>query len=251
MDETTQRFANADRRPSVPVLAGIIALHVVLFYGLIQALAPNLVIETLGPQMSAFDIELEAPQPEPTAEPSEAPGPPDEAPGAEGDPGERATARAVSAPQPPIPMPSRSTAPRAASTGSANQSGAAEQGDGTGASGSGDGTGAGGQGQGTGGGGIAVEPRLTRSIGDISLFEIPPGGREARIGTRTIVALNVSAQGRVTACRVSRSSGFPDTDAKVCELSYDRIRFEPAQNAAGNPVPAVFYYQQEYFRRGG
>ena len=48
---------------------------------------------------------------------------------------------------------------------------------------------------------------------------------------------------------MSRSSGFPNTDAKVCELSYDRIRFEPARDSAGNPVPAQFYYQQTYFER--
>ena len=77
------------------------------------------------------------------------------------------------------------------------------------------------------------------------------GGRAARVGTRTIVALEVSAQGRVTDCRVTRSSGFPETDAKVCELSATQIRFEPARDAAGNPVPSRFLYQQRYFERRG
>ena len=237
------------RRPSWPVLAGIVVLHVALLYGLIQAFAPDLVARTLGNPMATFDVDLPPPQPSPTPEESKAPGPPEDEAGAEGDPGKRAKAKEVVAPQPPIPMPTRSPAPRAASTGSANQSGAADSGDGTGASGSGEGTGAGGQGQGSGGGGVATKPVLTRSISDVSLFEIPAGGREARIGTRTIVVLGVSAQGRVTSCRVSRSSGFPNTDAKVCELSYDRIRFEPARDSAGNPVPAQFYYQQTYFER--
>ena len=230
-------------------MAGIVLLHVALIYGLIQAFAPDLVARTLGDQMATFDVDLPPPQPSPTPEESKAPGPPEDEAGAEGDPGKRAKAKEVVAPQPPIPMPSRSPAPRAASTGSANQSGAADSGDGTGASGSGDGTGAGGEGQGSGGGGVATKPGLTSSISDVSLFEIPAGGREARIGTRTIVVLGVSAEGRVTSCRVSRSSGFPSTDAKVCELSYDRIRFEPARDSAGNPVPAQFYYQQTYFER--
>ncbi|MEL7691676.1 hypothetical protein [Citromicrobium bathyomarinum] len=242
-------FSDAGRRPSWPVLAGIVLLHVALLYGLIQAFAPDLVARTLGNPMATFDVDLPPPQPSPTPEESKAPGPPEDEAGAEGDPGKRAKPKEVVAPQPPIPIPSRSPAPRAASTGSANQSGAADSGDGTGASGSGEGTGAGGAGQGSGGGGVATKPVLTRSISDVSLFEIPAGGREARIGTRTIVVLGVSAQGRVTSCRVSRSSGFPSTDAKVCELSYDRIRFDPARDSAGNPVPAQFYYQQTYFER--
>ncbi|WP_370179785.1 TonB family protein [Alteriqipengyuania sp.] len=245
MEDYTQGFSATGHRPSLPVLGGIVLLHVVLFYALIQAFAPDMVSRALGEQMSTFDVET---VPEPAA-PPDPPGQAEDEAGDEGDPGERAQARAVSAPQSPIPMPDREAAPRTASTGNENQSGAAEAGDGTGASGSGDGTGAGEDGQGSGGGGVAVQPRLTRSISDVSLFEIPAGGRAARVGTSTIVILDVSAQGRVTSCRVSRSSGFPNTDAKVCELSYDRIRFEPARDAAGNPVPATFYYQQRYFER--
>ncbi|NCP19844.1 MAG: TonB family protein [Erythrobacter sp.] len=246
MDDDARGFSNAGHRPSVPVLAGIVALHVALFYGLIQALAPNLVADTFGPQMSAFNLDL-PPPPTPTPEASQSAGPPEDAPGAQGDPGERATPREVSAPEPPIVLPSRTAAPRAASTGNADRSGAADAGDGTGASGSGDGTGAGGQGQGSGGGGIAVEPVLARSITDVSAFPIPPGGRQARVGKQTFVMLDVNAQGRVTGCRVTRSSGFPDTDAKVCELAYRQIRFEPARDSAGNAVPARFHYAQRFF----
>ncbi len=245
MDEA-RGFSDADRRPSLPVLAGIVLLHVALFFGLIQAFAPNLVARTLGEQMASFDVEPR-PSPTPTPEESKAPGPPEDAAGAEGDPGKRAKPREVAAPQPPIPLPSREPAPRAASTGSANQSGATDAGDGTGASGNGDGTGAGGEGQGSGGGGIAVQPVLSRSITNVSAFPIPPGGRQARVGKRTLVMLDVDARGRVTGCRVTSSSGFPDTDDKVCELAYTQIRFEPARDAAGNPVPARFHYQQKFF----
>lgn len=231
------------------MLAGIVLFHVALAFALIQAFAPNLVARTLGPQTATFDVELRpSPTPTPTPEASKAAGPPEEEAGAEGDPGKRAKPREVIAPQPPIPLPSRSPAPRATSTGSANQSGATDAGDGTGASGRGDGTGAGGDGRGSGGGGIAVQPVLTRSITDVSAFPIPPGGREARVGKRTLVMLDVDAQGRVTGCRVTSSSGFPDTDAKVCELAYRQVRFEPARDAAGNPVPSRFHYQQKFFQ---
>lgn len=233
------------------MLAGIVVLHAVLLYGLIRAFAPDLALGPIGQQVTAFDIDQSRPPPPPTPTPTpeawQAAGPPEDAAGDEGDPGERAVARAVSAPQPPIPLPSRSAAPRTASTGDANRSGAAEDGDGTGAAGDGTGTGAGGQGQGAGGGGIAIEPTLTRSITNVSAFPVPPGGRQARIGKRTNVMLEVSAQGRVTGCRVTQSSGFPDTDAKVCELAYEQVRFDPARDAAGNPVPSRFHYQQRFF----
>lgn len=238
-------FSDADQRPSLPVLAVIVLLHIALLYALILAFAPNLVMEAPVASTATFNITVTKPEPEPSPNVSAVPEPA----GAQGDPGERATPRAVSAPQSPIPMPSRSPAPRAASTGEANQSGAADAGTGTGAAGQGDGTGAGGDGQGSGGGAV-TEPRLVTSISDVSLFEIPPEGRQTRVGTRTIVILEVSAQGRVTACRVSRSSGFPETDARVCELSYERIRFEPARDAAGNGVASRFFYQQRYFERG-
>jgi len=250
MDDT-RGFLDSDQRPSWPVLAAIVLLHAALLYALTLAFAPDLVGGNPVERVATFDVDRPQPTPTPTPEPSKAPGPPEDAAGAEGDPGKRAKPREIVAPKPPIPLPSREPAPRAASTGSANQSGATDAGDGTGASGNGTGTGAGGEGQGSGGGGAATEPVLTRWISDVSAFEIPAGGRQARIGTRTVVVLGVSAQGRVTSCRVARSSGFPQTDAKVCELSYDRIRFDPARDSAGNPVPSQFYYQQTYFERRG
>ena len=241
MDET-RGFSETSHRPSLPVLASIIALHIVLFYALIQAFAPELVSRALGEQTTTFDVDTP-----PQTAPPDPPGPVEEEAGDEGDPGERAKARAIVAPQSPIPLPDREPAPRAASTGDENRSGAASAGDGTGASGSGDGTGAGGQGQGSGGGGIASQPTLTRSISNVSAFPIPPGGRQARVGKRTLVMLDVSAQGRVTGCRVTQSSGFPDTDAKVCELAYEQIRFKPALDDSGNPIASRFHYQQKFF----
>ena len=235
-------FSESGHRPSLPVLAAIIVLHIVLFYALIQAFAPDLVSRALGERTTTFDVDT----PQQTA-PPDPPAPAEEEAGDEGDPGERASARPIAAPQSPIPLPDRQPAPRAASTGNENRSGAASAGDGTGASGSGDGTGAGGDGQGAGGGDIASQPTLTRSISNVSAFPIPPGGRQARVGKRTLVMLDVSAQGRVTGCRVTRSSGFPATDAKVCELAYEQIRFKPALDDAGNPVPSRFHYQQKFF----
>ncbi|MEP2546761.1 MAG: TonB family protein, partial [Qipengyuania citrea] len=97
------------------------------------------------------------------------------------------------------------------------------------------------------GGGAATKPQLVRAITDASAFPVPPGGRTARIGQSVIVRLSVSAQGRATRCSIYRPSPFPETDATVCRLALEQLRFEPARDRAGNPVAAEFYYQQRFF----
>ncbi|WP_156488830.1 MULTISPECIES: TonB family protein, partial [unclassified Erythrobacter] len=112
--------------------------------------------------------------------------------------------------------------------------------------GTGEGTGSG-DGGGGQGGGAATKPQLVRAITDASAFPVPPGGRAARIGQSVIVRLSVSAQGRATRCSIYRPSPFPETDATVCRLALEQLRFEPARDRAGNPVAAEFYYQQRFF----
>ncbi len=239
MAEQATNFSTAKRRPNPWVILAIALIHLVIFYVLIRSLAPNAVASVEESVVSAFTVTVTAPEEEtPVVEPE-----PDE--GAQGDPGKEAVPQPVTAP--PARLPKNDTPkPRASSTGTATTSGATDAGAGTGAAGSGLGTGAG-RGGGGQGGVAATKPVLTRSISDSSAFPIPPGGREARIGKSVIVRLMVSAEGRVTACSVYRASPFPETDAKVCELSYSQIRFEPARDAQGNPVPAPFYYQQRFF----
>ncbi|WP_247713829.1 TonB family protein [Qipengyuania sphaerica] len=203
-------------------------------------LVPNAVSSVERSVVSAFTVTVTAPPEEaPVVEPE-----PDE--GAQGDPGKEAVPQPVTAPTPKRQVKQDKPVPRASSTGAATTSGATQAGDGTGAAGSGTGTGAGRAGGGQGGV-AATKPVLTQSITDSRSFPVPPGGREARIGKSVIVKLMVSAQGRVTSCSVYRASPFPETDAKVCELSYQQVRFEPARDAQGNPVAAPFYYQQRFF----
>lgn len=169
---------------------------------------------------------------------------PDE--GAQGDPGREVVPKPDTAPEPPIRIREDRPAPRASSTGTAETSGATNAGNGTGAAGSGTGTGAG-RGGGGQGGVAATKPVLVRSITDARAFPPPPGGREARIGKSVIVRLSVSADGRVTGCSIHTPSPFPETDAAVCRLAMDQVRFEPARDANGNPVKSVFYYRQRFF----
>ena len=166
--------------------------------------------------------------------------------GMQGNPGKEAVSQPVSAPTPQIPPERPRDLPQAASSGDANTSGGTLGGDGAGAIGKGDGTGAGDEGSGQGST-MARKPVLIRSITDASAFPIPPGGRQARVGESVIVRLMVSTQGRVTSCSIYRASPFPETDATVCKLAYEQIRFEPARDSNGDPVAAVFYYRQRFF----
>ena len=235
------KFSTTRRRPSVPVIILIAVLHLALFYGLLRALAPDLTSSVEKTVFSAVTVTVTTPPPEEVPEP-----PPEPDEGRQGDPGLDAAAKPTSAPTPPVRVREDRPVPRVASTGTQNRSGAAEAGEGTGAAGSGLGTGAG---RGGGGrGGIAVtKPVLISTITDASAFPIPEGGRRQRIGKSVDVRLGVGTNGEVTSCSIARASPFPATDAKVCELSYAQIRFEPARDANGDPVASTFVYRQRFF----
>jgi TonB family protein len=49
--------------------------------------------------------------------------------------------------------------------------------------------------------------------------------------------LQVGADGRVTGCTITRSSGSPILDSTTCRLLSARARFSPARNRKGRPVP--------------
>jgi periplasmic protein TonB len=61
-----------------------------------------------------------------------------------------------------------------------------------------------------------------------------PGGRyQGTVGVRFTVEPN----GRVSDCRPVGSSGNPALDATTCSLVEQRLRFSPALNAQGQPIP--------------
>ncbi|MCA0979246.1 TonB family protein [Qipengyuania flava] len=240
MAKMATNFTDRPRTLNPWVISLIIILHIGVFYFLVRSFAPNATARVEKSVVAAFTVTVTAPEEQPAVVEPE----PDA--GAQGDPGEEAVPEPVTAPKPTVRVREDKPVPRASSTGTAQSSGATEAGDGTGAAGSGSGTGAG-RGGGGQGGIAATKPELVQSISDSSAFPIPPGGREARIGKSVIVRLSVSAAGRVTSCSIYRASPFPETDARVCELSYQQIRFEPARDAQGNPVASTFLYQQRFF----
>lgn len=221
----------------------IAILHGLLFMGLLRALAPNFTDSVIEEATSLVTVTVTTPEPEVT--PSMAPPQPDE--GAAAPPGKKAVPREVVAPEQPLPRPS--PAPRASSTGTANRSGAAEAGAGTGAGGEGDGTGSGRSGSGQGG--VAVTRPSVRSgnIDSARDFPVPAGGRSVRDGTSVTVAFTVGIDGRASNCTISQPGPDPATNALVCPLVIERITFNPARDASGNPVPARYGWRQEFFRR--
>lgn len=156
-----------------------------------------------------------------------------------------AKATQVVAPKPVIvpPTPPPVTAAPQPGAGSDSSAGATPiPGPGSGAGGRGDGTGAGGWGNGTGGGSKAI----WRS-GTIRDRDYPKDASRAKVGGEVEVRFTIQPTGRVTGCRVTRSSGDTSLDATTCRLIEERFRFKPATNAAGEPIASQYGWRQSWW----
>ena len=166
----------------------------------------------------------------------------------------RAKAAEVFAVPQPIPLPIPIRAAVIPAIGSADHSGAAPlPGPGSGAGGAGNGTGSGdsgdGSGNGTGDGDGGDDAEWTG--GRITDRDIPKTARDTlRQGGTTSALIAISASGRATDCRVTRSSGSGELDATACRLILQRFRFRPATDRAGNRVAGQITYDQEWVRSG-
>ena len=98
--------------------------------------------------------------------------------------------------------------------------------------GAGAGGGTGGQGYGGDGGGTDLE----KISGDIEPSDYPRALGNRGIGGRVSVTFTVETNGRVTNCRVTRSSGIAELDALTCRLMEQRFRFRPSTDRYGRPI---------------
>lgn len=242
MNAPSTSFVDTRRRPRWWVIALVAMGHLLAFYGLIRAFAPDTVASVERSVLSTFNVTITAPPPPPP----QAENLPDE--GAAGEQGKQAVPKPVTAPTARIPVERPTSAPRASSTGSANSSGAGS-GAGTGASGSGEGAGSGRGGGGQGGVAVTKPVKIAGDINSASDFPVPPGGRQARFGTSVTVYMTVNSDGRASNCRVVRPSPDPEADAIVCQLAEQRFRFRPARDSEGSPVAATYGWRQEWFQR--
>ena len=146
--------------------------------------------------------------------------------------------------QPPIKPEIRAAQkPRDGSERSAGASN--ERGPGSGAGGQGDGSGAGGRGNGAGG--LIVVSRARLISGFINNNDYPRGAAKANIGGTVIAFYTVRANGRVTDCKIKRSSGNGELDATTCRLIEQRFRYDPARDSNGNAITDVTGWQQRWW----
>ena len=199
------------------------------------------VVRKAGEAITAIAIPA-PPPPREEAVPSRTPS--DKASGKASAANKHAKAAAVAAPPPKLPpaAPPAAAAPHPGEGNAPSAGATPDPGPGSGAGGRGDGTGAGGSGSGTGGGTKAV----WRS-GTIRDRDYPREARRARIGGEVEVRFTIEASGRVSGCRVSRSSGDASLDATTCRLIEERFRFKPATNAAGDPVASRYGWRQTWW----
>jgi protein TonB len=232
---------SSPRGTRVGVALVVVLLHVALVLALIRAFAPEFTHRVGEQVMAAFTVTVTAPPPKPSSPPETPVAPAPEPAAAAAEAGKRSLAKPISAPSPRIVLVTQA-APPVAGQGSQMTSGTSNAGAGTGAGGQGNGSGAGGAGMGGGGAG-----KVVKIAGDISTRDFPAASRELRLGDYVIVALTVGADGHVKGCRIHRPSRDPQADAITCRLATERFRFRPATDWQGNPIEAVYGWQQRWF----
>jgi protein TonB len=207
-------------------MAAALLVTGILGFGVITGLNVDMVGHAVE-HLQAFDISL--PKPSSREQPRPKPKPKPKAEGAPAAP----KASPIVAPKPELQVPTSQpvAAARQAGTGASSSSGQGGAGTGTGAGGTGSGLGAGGGGN--------TPARLVRNLSRsdyrrLTSGRLPQGSAGLAIG--------VDTSGRVNSCRVEHSSGDPVIDAGLCPLVSAELRFEPARNARGQPIPYFTHY---------
>ncbi|MBX9813828.1 MAG: energy transducer TonB [Sphingomonas sp.] len=68
----------------------------------------------------------------------------------------------------------------------------------------------------------------------------PASAKREGIQGRVVVALTIGANGRVTQCSVTTSSGNGELDNTTCRLAKSNGRFNPAKDSAGNAIESSY-----------
>lgn len=209
--------------------AGVLLVHAGLAAIILSGLNVHSVARTIE-RLKTFDIS-EPPPPPPPAQQAE------RAKREAGAPAKKAEPASVVAPKPKIVVPAKTpiVAAPIAGRGSAPSSGAVAAGTGTGAGGSGTGPGGGGSGDFS-----RFSPaRMLNKIPDREYRRIS-GGLIPR-GSATI-SFRVSADGRMSGCRIVRSSGDSSVDSVVCDTATRYLRFSPARDPDGHAIAQDMTY---------
>jgi len=212
-------------------ITAVAAVHLALAFVILTGLNVRSVSEAVE-RLKTFNL-VQPPPPSPPPPPRRRPH--EAVKKSEGAAAKKAEPSPVVAPPPRIAAPSPLPAAKVAGSGSASTSGASSSGNGTGAGGSGTGAGGGGYGDTS----RFTPARLVRNLtrGDyrsIAQGRLPAG--------RAMVSLRVETSGVPSNCRIVRSSGDTGVDSSLCPLIEARLRFRPALDDQGRPIP----YQLQY-----
>ncbi len=199
------------------------------------------VVRTVSEAISAIAVSAPPPPPEPEVPKAIAS---EKASGKASAANKHAKAAPVAAPKAKLPpiVPPIAAAPQPGAGNDPSVGATPNPGAGSGAGGRGDGTGAGGAGSGTGGG-----TKAAWRSGTIRDSDYPRTASAAKAGGDVEVRFTIQPSGRVTGCRVTRSSGEAALDAATCRLIEDRFRFRPATNAAGDAIASAYGWRQSWW----
>ena len=76
--------------------------------------------------------------------------------------------------------------------------------------------------------------------GQISSTDYPLEAVQRRLEGIVRVDLTIGTNGRVTSCKVTRSSRHRILDKRTCEIMKERARLKPAKDAAGRAIESHF-----------
>lgn len=236
MPAYAQRNDLARPRERIQALAAVVAVQAVIGFALLTGLKVDFQ-HPVDSVQKLVEITLAKPppppEPKPVEQPMRAPRPEAAAPKAE-------PAKPGGAPGPKPAHASPSVTPIVAVNPTAAPSGG---GTGSGpAAGSGSGGGTGGNDYGGGGGGTDLE----QIAGEITSRDYPKRLREAGIGGTVGISFRVEANGLVSRCNVTQSSGVPELDALTCRLIMQRFRYRPSTDRFGRPIPDTIDGEHEW-----
>ncbi len=223
--------ANPSRPDRAKAIAAVVAVHAAIVVLILTSPGTVSMISESDPTV-LIDIKQPPPPPPPQPQPKA-----ERAKEEESAAGKKAEPTPIVAPKPRIVVPAKPPVVAApiAGTGSSANAGAATAGSGPGAGGSGSGRGGGGSGDYSG----YSPARLIQNVGRRDYRALAAGRLPAG---SAMVSLRVQTNGEATNCRIVRSSGDSVVDSGLCPLLTRRLRFRPAQDNVGRPIP----YSLEY-----
>ena len=230
----------ADRIKSAGAAAALVAL---IGYGLVVGLgvsAAQRIVEQLT--VVAFLPESPPPKPDPVRAPKQAE---KRKEGAASPPNIRSKATELVAPPVPVLLPPTPVvvAP-IAGLGADRSAGAAPVvGPGTGSGGQGNGLGSGDGGDGDGGGG-GTEAELVSN--KLRYRDLPRALWDAQAAGTVSYRATIGTNGRLSDCRIVRTSGNAALDAATCALALRHVRFRPARDEKGRKVTDSALFEQEW-----